>query len=120
MFASPFCSLNVYPLPPFYRSPSHLSFEAISLRHHRARRSAFVSPVWRQDADGLVVATEAVDAGFDEDKTELGVFVLAVALKVFADGHSLRQRVRTKHQIPFAGLKREGLTTLRCGKNIPF
>jgi hypothetical protein len=32
-----------------------------------------------------------VDAGFDEDKAELGVFVLAVALEVLADGHGLRE-----------------------------
>jgi hypothetical protein len=37
-----------------------------------------------------------VDAGFDEDKAELGVFVLAVALEVLADGHGLRQSMRTQ------------------------
>jgi hypothetical protein len=30
-----------------------------------------------------------VDTGFDENKTELGVLVFAVALKMLADGNSL-------------------------------
>jgi hypothetical protein len=30
-----------------------------------------------------------VDTGFDENKTELGVLVLSVALKMLADGNSL-------------------------------
>ena len=67
----------------------HLFLEAACLCHHRTRRSALISPVRRQDTDGLVVAAEAVDAGFDEDKAELGVLVLAVALEVLADGHGL-------------------------------
>ena len=76
----------------------HLFLEAACLCHHRACRSALISPVRRQDTDGLVVAAEAVDAGFDEDKAELGVFVLAVALEVLADGHGLGQSMRTKHK----------------------
>lgn len=30
-----------------------------------------------------------MNAGFDEDEAELGVFVFAVALEVFADGDGL-------------------------------
>ena len=35
-----------------------------------------------------------MDAGFDEDEAEFGVFVLAVALEVFADGDGLESRMR--------------------------
>jgi hypothetical protein len=34
-----------------------------------------------------------VDTGLDENETELGVLVLAVALKVLADGDSLQMRL---------------------------
>ena len=39
-----------------------------------------VLPGGRQDTDGLVVASETVDTRLDENETELGVLVLAVAL----------------------------------------
>jgi hypothetical protein len=35
------------------------------------------------------VPSETVDTGLDKNQAELGVLVLAVALKVLADGHSL-------------------------------
>jgi hypothetical protein len=60
-----------------------------------------------------------VDAGFDEDKAELGVFVLAVALEVLADGHGLRQSMRTKHEI-FPQLEWKFWTAFNGGRNIPF
>ena len=41
----------------------------------------------------LVVASETVDAGLDENETELGVLVLAVSLEVLADGDSLFDEV---------------------------
>ena len=41
----------------------------------------------------LVVASETVDAGLDENETELGVLVLAVGLKVLADGDRLFDEV---------------------------
>ena len=41
----------------------------------------------------LIVAGEAVDTGFNEDKAELRVFVLAVGLEVFADRNSLFDQV---------------------------
>ena len=41
----------------------------------------------------LVVASEAVDAGLDENETELGVLVLAVGLEVLADGDGLLDEV---------------------------
>ena len=37
----------------------------------------------------LVVASEAVDTGLDEDKAELGVLVLAVLFKVLAHADGL-------------------------------
>ena len=50
---------------------------------------ALVPPGGRQDTDGLVVARQAVNARLDENQTELGVLVLAVALEVLADSDSL-------------------------------
>ena len=38
---------------------------------------------------GLVIAGEAVDAGFDEDEAEFRVLVLAVGLEVFTDRNGL-------------------------------
>ena len=99
------CGLNVRQPPSLLSELGHLFLEAACLCHHRTRRSALISPVRRQDTDGFVVAAEAVDAGFDEDKAELGVFVLTVALEVLADGHGLRQSMRTKHEIFSPSLK---------------
>lgn len=50
---------------------------------------ALVPPGGGEDADGLVVAGQTVDAGLDKNQAELGVLVLAVALEVLADGNSL-------------------------------
>lgn len=52
-----------------------------------------VLPGRRQDTDGLVVAGKTVDTRLNENETELGVLVLAVALKVLADGNSLFSNV---------------------------
>jgi hypothetical protein len=49
-----------------------------------------VLPVGRQDTDSPVVAGQTMDSGLDENQAELGVLVLAVALEVLADGHSLQ------------------------------
>jgi len=38
---------------------------------------------------GEDIPSETVDTGLDENQAELGVLVLAVALKVLADGHGL-------------------------------
>jgi hypothetical protein len=46
-------------------------------------------PVGRKDTDRLVVAGQTVDTRLNENETELGVLVLAVALEVLADGNSL-------------------------------
>ena len=48
-----------------------------------------VLPGRGKDADGLVVAGKTVDTRLDENEAELGVLVLAVALKVLADGDGL-------------------------------
>lgn len=60
-----------------------------SLCDQGAGSGALVLPVWLQDTDGLVVSAEAVDSGLDQNKSELGVLVLSVALKVLADSDSL-------------------------------
>ncbi len=48
-----------------------------------------LSPVGRKLADFLVVATQPVNTGFDQDKAELRVLILPVALQMLADRHSL-------------------------------
>lgn len=54
---------------------------------------ALVSPGWWQGTNGLVVAGETVDAGLDQNESELAVLVLAVALKMLANGDGLRRVV---------------------------
>jgi len=56
---------------------------------HGACSSTLVSPGWWEDTDGLVVAGETVDTGLDENKTELRVLILSVALKMLADSNGL-------------------------------
>lgn len=41
------------------------------LRHHGACRCALIPPGGRQNADSLIVSRQAVNAGFDQDETEL-------------------------------------------------
>lgn len=52
-----------------------------------------VLPGRGQNTDGLVVTGETVDTRLDENETELGVLVLAVALEMLADSDGLRVRV---------------------------
>lgn len=59
------------------------------LRDQGAGGGGLVLPGRRQDTNGLVVAGQAVDTRLDENKAELGVLVLAVALEVLADEHGL-------------------------------
>jgi hypothetical protein len=61
----------------------------ICLCDHRAGGGAFVLPVGLQNTNGLVISAKAVNSGFDENKSEFGVLVLAVALEMLADGDSL-------------------------------
>jgi len=56
---------------------------------HSGGSGALVSPGWWEDTDGLVIPGQAMDAGFDENQTELGVLVLSVALKMLADSDGL-------------------------------
>ena len=51
--------------------------------------AGFVLPVWWQNSACLVVPCQSVDTRFDENKTELGIAVLAVTLQVLADAHGL-------------------------------
>ena len=59
------------------------------LSDHGAGSGALVLPGGREDTDGLVVAGQTVDPGLDQNKAELAVLVLAVALKVLAHGDGL-------------------------------
>ena len=59
------------------------------LSDNGAGGSGLVLPGGGQDTDGLVVTGQTVDTGLDENEAELGVLVLAVALKVLADSDSL-------------------------------
>jgi hypothetical protein len=61
------------------------------LSDNGAGSSGLVLPGGGQDTDGLVVAGQTVDTGLDENEAELGVLVLAVALKVLADSDSLKK-----------------------------
>ena len=65
------------------------------LRDQGAGGGALVSPGGGEDTDGLVVAGQTVDTGLDQNETELAVLVLAVALKVLADGNGLKERIST-------------------------
>ncbi len=53
------------------------------------RVSALVSEGRWQSECGLIVARDAVDSRLDENKAELGVLVVSVALQVLSDGHGL-------------------------------
>lgn len=55
----------------------------------KSQRGNKLFPDRGQDTNGLVVAGKTVDPGLDENETELGVLVLAVALKVLSDGDGL-------------------------------
>ena len=63
------------------------------LGDERRSGAGFVLPVWWQNCTGLVVPCQTVDTGFDENETELGITILAVALQVLADAHGLLDQV---------------------------
>lgn len=79
---SPVCSDS----PPTLFPTQHGS---IRLGDQGAGRRRLVLPGGGKDTDGLVIASQAVDTGLDENEAELGVLVLAVALEVLADSDSL-------------------------------
>lgn len=81
------------PLRPSTPSSTRRAHPAIRLGDHGAGSRRLVLPGGREDTDGLVVARQTVDTGLDENEAELGVPVLAVALKVLADGDSLEERL---------------------------
>ena len=68
---------------------AYVAFLVFCLCDNGAGGGGLVLPGRRKDTDGLVVAGKTVDTGLDENETELGVLVLAVALKVLADSDSL-------------------------------
>lgn len=67
----------------------NLAARALRLGDDGGGSGRLVLPGGGKDTDGLVVASKTVDAGLNENEAELGVPVLAVALKVLADGNSL-------------------------------
>lgn len=76
----------------------YLIFHDKHHRNHRLgdqgrRRAGLVLPGRGQDSLGLVVAGQPVDAGLDQNQTELAVRVLAVPLQVLADGDGLLDQV---------------------------
>ena len=83
-------------------NPDHPQHQAIRrhLRDESACSGALVPPGGREDTDGLVVAGQTVDARLDENEAELAVLVLAVALKVLADGDGLSQLLALQFQHP--------------------
>lgn len=60
-----------------------------SLSDHGGSGGRLVLPVGRELTSGLVVASKTMDTGLDKNQTELGVLVLAVALKMLTNGNSL-------------------------------
>lgn len=67
-------------------------------RHQRTSRSALVPPGRWQDANTLVVAGQSVNAGFDENESELGILVFTIAFEMLADGDRLE--IQIKYTIP--------------------
>jgi hypothetical protein len=64
-------------------------FSYVRLSDNGAGSSGLVLPGGRENTDSLVVTGQSVDTGLNENETELGVLILAVTLKVLADGNSL-------------------------------
>ena len=64
-----------------------------TLSHEGGGGGRIVSPVGRELLGELVITRQAVNAGLDENETELGVHVLAVALEVLAHADSLFNQV---------------------------
>lgn len=78
-----------------------------SLGNQGRGRARFVLPVWWQDSLDLVVASQSVDTGLDQNQTELAVNILAVALQMLADRDGLLdQEVQILRDV---GLQANGL-----------
>lgn len=86
-------SIKFSPTPdhgnPVFTPSLPLQQDTATLRDNGAGGGGLVLPGGREDTNGLVVTGQTVDTGLDENEAELGVLVLAVALKVLADGDSL-------------------------------
>lgn len=65
---------------------AHVGRKAISIRY-------LLFPVGSELTSLLVVPGETVDTGLDQNKTELGISVLPVTLKVLANSNSLLDQV---------------------------
>ena len=70
-------------------SPLLFSFAHYCLGNHGTGSGRLVLPVSRKLTGGTVVTSKAVDSGFDQNQSELGVLVLSVALQVLSDLDSL-------------------------------
>jgi hypothetical protein len=68
---------------------NQLKVKSFRLSDHSGSSGGLVLPVGRKLTSGLVVTSKTVDTGLDKNQTELGVLVLAVTLKMLADGDSL-------------------------------
>ena len=83
------------PLVMFHRISSFLLHTSITLCNHGAGSSTLVSPGWGESTNSLVVTRQTVDTGLDENKAELGVLVLSVALKMLSDSDGLYRDLAT-------------------------
>jgi len=58
---------------------------------------AVVLPGWGHDLVELVVSSQSVDSGLDENEAEFTVFVLSVLLEMLSDGDGLfDQEIKTR------------------------
>jgi hypothetical protein len=63
------------------------------LSNESGSRSSFVFPNRGQLTSLLVITRKTVNTGFDKNQTILGILVLAVTFKMFADGDGLLDQV---------------------------
>ena len=67
--------------------------QAGHLGHQGGGGRALVLPGWWENTLGLVVPGQSVDPALNKNKTELGILVLPVTLKMLPDGHGLLDQV---------------------------
>ena len=67
---------------------------AESLKHVKKDINAdLLSPGGRKLASSSVVSDESMDSRFDQNESELGVFILSISFKMLSDGNSLLDQV---------------------------
>jgi hypothetical protein len=62
---------------------------SFNLSHHGTGSGRLILPVSRELSGGSVVTSQAVDPRFDQNQSELGVLILAVAIQMLTDLNSL-------------------------------